>query len=179
MLIRFRVGGEGLGHEADFDIGANAVISIGVEDLIDDRPIVNRIAVFVFTIHIGGAPFQGGSTVAGAHQIVRAKVDFLLAHFAKLSQQLPAVFHRGVVRFVRAPKTPNRLEFSLLRRGVDLDMNGESLIRRRLAGSRRRVAQEYDSGRRQYSAERRQGNRPPVEANWSSREGSSVGGSVA
>src|SRR5271163_2169375 len=49
MAIRFGMRGKRFGHEANFDDGPDAGRVKRIEDMIDDRPAVNRVTVLVFS----------------------------------------------------------------------------------------------------------------------------------
>src|SRR5580704_14850383 len=53
VAIRFGMRGERFGHEADFYDGSDSGGVKRVEDLVEDRPTINRIAVFVLGVHVG------------------------------------------------------------------------------------------------------------------------------
>ena len=60
-----------LRHEADLDERLHLALDVGVEDAIDDRPVVDRPAVRVFGVGVGRSPLEGGRAVARRQQVVR------------------------------------------------------------------------------------------------------------
>ena len=62
-------------HEADFHEGPGAGLDVGVEDPVDDGPVVDGMAGCVFGISIGRTPFEGGGAVTGAERVVHADID--------------------------------------------------------------------------------------------------------
>ena len=63
------------GHEADLRVGMQAALEIGVEDAVDDRPVVNGVALGVLAIGTGRAPLQSGGSIAAREQVMRAEID--------------------------------------------------------------------------------------------------------
>ena len=53
MAIRVRMRGKGLRHEADFDKRLHSSLKIGIEDFVDDVPIVDRMPGRIFRVRIG------------------------------------------------------------------------------------------------------------------------------
>src|SRR5580658_9869487 len=74
VAIWFGMRRERFGHEADFDDGSDAGGVRRIEDMVEDRPAVNKFAVFILGIDVGRAPLQGGGAVASSKQIVDADV---------------------------------------------------------------------------------------------------------
>ena len=60
-----RRSGHRLGHEADLEVRPDAAGEISVDDVVDDREVVDRIAVGGFGVDVGAAPLERGSTVTG------------------------------------------------------------------------------------------------------------------
>ena len=90
----------------------DAACEIGVDDAIDHRPVVDRLAVAGLGVRIGAAPFECRRAVAGIQQVVRTEVDLAASQLAELDQQLAAVLHGGVVRLVGAEEAPHRRQRS-------------------------------------------------------------------
>src|SRR5262249_54360966 len=65
MLVRFRFARERLGHETDLDVGTDAVLQVGVENAVEDGPVIDRFALGVFVIYAGRTPFQSRGAVTG------------------------------------------------------------------------------------------------------------------
>ena len=110
VLVGLGGRGEGLGHETDLDIGPHALGQVGVEDAVEDRPVIDRAARGVLGVGVGAAPLQCRGAVAGGEQVVRAKVNGLRLQFTELAEQFAAVLHGGVVGFVGAEVAPERAE---------------------------------------------------------------------
>ena len=121
---RLGPGGKGLGHEADLDVGLEPALHVGVEDAVNDRPVVVGPALGVLGVGVGRAPLQGGGAVAGGQQVVRADEDGLAAQAGELGEQLLAVLHISVVRLIVAEEPPGGRQFSLGLAGVDPDGHG-------------------------------------------------------
>src|SRR5712692_444212 len=59
VAIGFGVSGQSLRHEADFDQGLDVMRPKGIENAVESRPTVDRLAGSVFGIHIRRTPLQG------------------------------------------------------------------------------------------------------------------------
>jgi hypothetical protein len=57
MLIWMGMYRHRLWHEADLDVRLDISSEIGVEDAVNDRPVVYRVSFRVFGISVGAAPF--------------------------------------------------------------------------------------------------------------------------
>ena len=130
MLVRFRLDRQILRHEADLHIRTDTMFQVGVEDPIEDGPIVDRVALGVFAVDPGRTPFQTGASVAGIEQVVRAEVDLLGRQRAKFADQFSAVLHRGIVWFIRPEESPDRLPWTKRRGSIDADLNSKHFLRR-------------------------------------------------
>ncbi len=75
VLVRLRLDGERLRHEADLRVGLEPALQVGVEDAVDDRPVVDGPALGVLGVGVRAAPLQGGRSVAGVEEVVGAEVD--------------------------------------------------------------------------------------------------------
>ena len=53
MAIRLGMRGKGLRHETDFDKRLHAKLQVGIEDFVDDRPIVDRMPGGIFGVRVG------------------------------------------------------------------------------------------------------------------------------
>jgi len=73
--VGLRMDRKRLRHEADFDEGPGAGLHVGVEDAVDDGPIIDRVPGGIFGVGVGRAPFESGGAVAGAEQVVHANID--------------------------------------------------------------------------------------------------------
>ena len=112
VLIRLRMDGEILGHEPDFHVRFDSAFQIRVENVIKDRPVVNRIALRIFAVGACRTPLQRRRAVAGSQQIVRAEIHSLRRELAEFADQLLAVFHGGIIRFVGSEEPPDRMQFA-------------------------------------------------------------------
>ena len=114
-----------LRHEADFHIRFDAAFEIGVENLVVDRPVINRAAVRVFLVGAGRTPFQRIRAIAAGEQMMGAEINLRLPEVAEFRQQFFPVFHVGVIRLVRAEETPDRRHFADRFSGVHHDGDGK------------------------------------------------------
>ncbi len=130
VLVRLRVGGQGLRHEAQFDVRLDAALQVGVEDAVDDGPAIDRPALGVFGVDIGRSPLQGRRAVAAGHEIMRAEIDVARRQLAKIGQQGAAVFHGGVVRLVGTEEAPDRLGLADDVSGIDMYRNRKTVLGR-------------------------------------------------
>ena len=121
MAIRFGVGGERFGHEADFDDGLNTGGVERIEDVVEDRPVVNRFAVFVLGVGVSRAPLEGGGAVAGGQQIVDADVHGRSTERGQLAEKFLAVRRVGVVGLIVAEVVPDWAEGACGLIGVHMD----------------------------------------------------------
>lgn len=55
----------------------------GVDDVIDDGEIINRLAILL-AIEVGTAPLEVGRAVSGRHQVMGTEVDFTSMQFSQL-----------------------------------------------------------------------------------------------
>src|SRR5262249_52568368 len=53
MLIRLRLDGEVLWHEADLHVWSYAAVEVGVENAIENGPVVNRLPLTVLAVSAG------------------------------------------------------------------------------------------------------------------------------
>jgi hypothetical protein len=138
VLVRLRLGGERLGHETDLRVGLEPALHVGVEDAVDDRPVVDRLALRVLGVGVRAAPLEGGRSIPGVEEVVGAEVDLRRAQLAQRREELASVLHVRVVRLVRTEEPPDRMEVPAARAGVDLDLYRERLAGRG-AGARRQA----------------------------------------
>ena len=73
VLVGLRLHRHRLRHEADLDVRLDAALEIGVEDAVDDRPVVDRLAAGIFGVGVGRSPLQRRRAVAGDQQAVGAE----------------------------------------------------------------------------------------------------------
>lgn len=147
VLVGFGMGRQGLGHEADLHIGPDPVGQIGVEQVVEDRPVIDRAALGVLGIDIGAAPLQGGGPVAGVEQVVGAEIDRLGRQGSQMAQQLAAVLHGRVVRLVGPEEPPDRPQLADRLAGVDgdLDWNGARRLGQRRRSREQQGGQQAES----------------------------------
>ncbi len=86
-----------------------AARQIGVDDAVDEREVVYRLAVSL-GVKVGAAPLEVRRAVPARHEIVSAKVHPPGLEAAELRQQLLAVATGGVVGLVRAEEAPYRCQ---------------------------------------------------------------------
>ena len=86
VRIILRMRRQRLRHETDLHIGLDAAFEVGVENLVVDRPVVNRIAVRVLLVGAGGTPFERIRAVAAGEQMVGAEINLRSAELAKFRQ---------------------------------------------------------------------------------------------
>src|SRR5262245_11213638 len=128
MPIRLWFYRQGFGHKAYLDERLRAGLDVRVENPVNDRPVINRLARRVLGVSVGGTPFQRGLPVAGDQEAVRAEVDRDRVHFRQFSDELPTILHVGVVRLVIAGVSPDRSERADL--GVSVYADSNRLLRR-------------------------------------------------
>ena len=109
MLIRLWLCGEGFGHETELSQRFHTPLNVGVEDAVHNLPMIDGVAVGIFRVHVGGTPFEGCSSVAGAHQIVCPNMNRNRAEGGQFRQQFLTIFHVGEVRFIIAEPSPDVL----------------------------------------------------------------------
>lgn len=117
--------GERLGHEADLGVGPHAAGEVGVEDGVEDLPVVDGSPRGVFRIGVGRSPLERGRAVAGGEQVVGAEVDPPRTQFTQLAEKLLTVRHRRVVGLVGPKKPPHVGQRSEIARRVHADPHGE------------------------------------------------------
>src|SRR6266850_5301715 len=117
MLVGVGFGGKSLRHETNFDVRLHVPFLIGVEDFIQNFPIVSRLAGRIFIVSAGGTPFESSRAIAGSEKVVSAEIDgFWLsacdAEKAEVADEFFSIPHCGVVRFVRAEKAPDGMQLA-------------------------------------------------------------------
>ncbi len=127
MLIRLRLDRDILRHETNLHIRPDATLKIGIENAIENRPIVNRITQWIFVVRVGAAPLQSWRAVARGQQIVRAKVDCARPQFSQLSQKLLTILHVSEVWFVRSEHAPDRTHWAFGLRSINTNLYREGL----------------------------------------------------
>src|SRR5205814_2196350 len=129
VLIRLRPARKILWHETNLHVRPHAAFKIRIEDAVENRPVVKRIALRALAVGARGAPLQRRCAVAGGQQIVRAKVNLFRSKLAKFREQLFAMLHIGVVRLVRAEEAPDGLQLAFRLRGVHTDADAKGIGR--------------------------------------------------
>lgn len=94
---------------------------IGVENLVENGPIINGAPRRIFGVSIRRAPFEGRSAVTRGQQIVSSDVDRIRAYRRKLGEELSAIFHVGEIRLVVSEVCPIGFERALPVIGIHLD----------------------------------------------------------
>jgi hypothetical protein len=118
MPVRFRSGRQVPRHEADLRIRPHPAFEVGIEDAIENGPVVDRPARSVLLVGVGRAPLESGRSIARREQIVGAEVHALRRKLSELPEERPPVFHIGVVRLVGAEKAPDGPQRTAWRRGI-------------------------------------------------------------
>src|SRR5262249_33800564 len=85
---------------ADLDEGARTGFQVGIDDMVDDFPVVDWFAGRVFGVGVGRSPLQARRAVAGSEQEVRANIDRLAREVGQLADKRFAILHVRVVRLV-------------------------------------------------------------------------------
>jgi len=102
--IRFWIGCQRFWHEADLSVWLYASLKVRIEDLINDCPVVDRIAVGILGIGIRATPFKAWSRivwrVAGGQEIMRAEVRLVSSKLAQFCKKCFAVRRCCFVRFL-------------------------------------------------------------------------------
>ncbi len=138
MPVRSGPGGHRLGHESNLDQRPDAGIAVGVKDAIDDRPVIDGLAVSVFGIRIGRSPFERAFAVSAGEQVVGADVDGDRAQRGEFVEQLLSVGAVGEVRLVVAEVAPGARQGSIRSCCIDGYFNrGRSLLSVRRGENRR------------------------------------------
>ena len=134
MLIRIWFQRERLGHETDFRVWPHAVFEIGIEDMVQDGPVIDRLALRVLAVSAGGAPLERWCAIARGQQVVSAEIDPFRREGAEFGEQLLAILHRGVIRLIRAEEPPDGAQLAFCLSGIDADGDGNSVSYRRVRG---------------------------------------------
>ena len=129
MLIRLRFGRKVLRHETNLHIRPDTAFQIRIKDAVENRPVIDRLALSVLAVSARGTPLQRRRAVAGGQQIVRAKVNLFRSKLAEFGDQLSAMLHVSVVRLVRAEEAPDGFQSTLRLRGVHTDADGKGIGR--------------------------------------------------
>ena len=96
-------------------------LQVGIEDTVDDRPVVDRLAAGVLGVGVGRAPFHGGGAIPGDEQVVGANGNAHRRGRRQFTKQLLAIDRVGVIRLVIAEPCEDRWERTLFRRRVHPD----------------------------------------------------------
>ena len=110
----------------------------GVEDAIDDVPVIDGIAGRVFGVGVGRAPFQRGGAISSSEQVVHSDIHGHWAESGQFAEKLLTVFRVRVIGLVVSEIVPGRRERT--RSLSDIDSNVDSL--RRLRGGGKLEQQE-------------------------------------
>lgn len=96
----------------------------GIEDAIENAPVVDGLTRGVFGVDIGGAPFQGRGAIAGGQEIVDADVDRGGAEGGEFSEEFFAVGCVSVIGLVVAEIVPDGYHGPVGLVGMHLDPDG-------------------------------------------------------
>ena len=107
MAIRLGMRRESLGHEAHFYKRLDSQFVKRVENAVQYRPAINRLAFSVLRVNIRRTPFQRRRPIPGVQQVVHANVDRHRTKLRKFAQQFLPVRRIGVVRFVVTKVMPD------------------------------------------------------------------------
>ena len=119
-----------LRHEAELHEGPHAAGEIGVEDPVDDAPVIDGVARGILGVGVGAAPLERRRAVAGGQQVVRAEIDVVHGFSAPSSaEQLAAILHGRVVRLVGAEEAPDGRERRACTARIHLDGDVEAVGR--------------------------------------------------
>jgi hypothetical protein len=147
VLIRLGLDRHRLRHEPDLHVRLDAPLEIGVEDAIDNRPVVNRLPAGVLRVGVRRSPFERRRAIAGGQEIVRTEVDAFRRQLALIGDQLLAGRQVGVIGLVSSEETPDLFQRPGRLAGVDPDGNRKRRARRSLrrgAGSDEGSCREND-----------------------------------
>src|SRR5439155_3088194 len=125
VLIRLGLGRKIFRHETNLDVRSHAAFKISTKDAVENRPVVNRIALSVLVVGARGTPLERWRAVAGGKKVVRAEVNTLGRKFTEFPNELPPILHVRVVRFVSTEKAPDGLQLAFGLRGVNVDSDRE------------------------------------------------------
>src|SRR5262245_5356388 len=182
VLVGRRLRRHRFGHEADLDERLHLPFHVGVEDAIDNRPVVDRPAGAVLRIRVRRAPFHGRGAVARRQKVVRAHEYRNRTQRGQLIEEFRAVGRVGVVGLVVAEERPHLGHRPAPRTGVDPNRHAFCGLRRderqREAGGGYHLARPRSRPARQRSQLARQrsysgGHRPPTIARYSCRNATS------
>ena len=129
-----KIGGEGFGHEAEFNHGADPGGLPCIEDAVHDLEVVDRFAAGIFCVDVGRGELELGDAVAGGKQVMGADVDRVGREVVELAQEFDSMTHGGVVGLVVAEPGEGGLVRADVFGKVDLDGDGCLGGRRRHLG---------------------------------------------
>jgi hypothetical protein len=150
---------EGLGHESDLGVGAHTPGSVGVEDPVQDGPVVHGPPGRVLRVGVGAAPLERRRPVARAEKVVGPEVNGAGPQLAELGKEPAAVLHRGVVRLVGPEEAPDGRHPARGAGGVDLYRDGKRgggggrARMRRQAGKQAKKGQACGGGGRRHAGD--------------------------
>src|SRR5690606_35172600 len=84
----------------------------GVHDLVNQRVVVDRVAVGVFGVDVGGAPLQGRRAVTRVEEKVRAGIHGRGVHRRQRAEQLLSLRGGRVIGLVVPVVRPHALKRS-------------------------------------------------------------------
>jgi len=128
VVVR-QFGRQVLRHESKLDQGPHAGLLIGIEDAIENREVVHRLAVRVLAVDVGRTPFEVGNAVTGGQEMMGTDRDRHGTQVMQLAQQSSAVGRCSVVGLVVTEPRVQRL--------VRADGLGKINVDRHIAHGRR------------------------------------------
>ena len=140
---------EGARHEAYLDKRLDPRTREFVEDAVDQRPVVDGIALFVLGINIRARPLESERAVAAGVKMMHPDLNGIVGHLVQFSQQVFAFGRERRERLVVAEEIPDRTQF---RRGpVGMDDHLDRRLRaRQKYGARGQTESEKKSTTRRF-----------------------------
>ena len=90
--------------------------------MINGCPVINGVAIFIFGVDIGTAPFECMDPSPSTELVMRTKEYLVLASkVAQFRDQLFSILHINIIDFVRSKEAVNRLEKSKLAVQMNVD----------------------------------------------------------
>ncbi len=118
------MGRERLGHKTELHHRTHVRGRVGIKNLIEDGPAVDRVPVRILGVDVRRAPFEIGLSVAGGEQEMGADINRNRAQIVQLGKQGLAVLRDRIARFVVAKPAIDGREFACGFRQVHVDTNG-------------------------------------------------------
>ncbi len=87
--------------------GRHAPFQVGIEDAVDNRPVVHGPPLRVLPVRVGRSPLEGRSAIAGRQQVVCAEVDAPGRKLPELGEKRAPVSHVRIVGLIRTEEAPD------------------------------------------------------------------------